>query len=1055
MKNYGAIFFIIYLSYSSQLFSVTLTWPDGDDGHILNPGAWGGSTYSDGDLLRINNGTIQLTSGNFLSSNTSSFQLGYSASTSGNFNLLGGNTHFEYYNIGQSGHGNFILTDGNVIVGDDFRIAHSSGGSGLATINGGQIISLDAIIVGNNANSTGANMVVNNGFLSMQDLFVGQNGGANMIINGGNFIIADDMRLSNNASSPTDFIMNDGNIQVLDVFISDGDDHVNFWFNGGVITVDGNLDLSKTTGSTSNTFIHGGNIAVTDQIRISDNDDSSSNVIMTNGTMSFTYLSLGDEGFASMNLSGGDLYGASDFYLGKNATESQGNLTMSGGNIDVNNFVDGKSNIGYLKMTGGNINARTNFTVGDSASGYGELLFNGGYINSNDLRIGQNGRGKFTFLSGTLTLTDDVLIANNDNSYGELNLYGGQLSIDDIHIGDESTGNLNVYDGTYTVDLMNVGNNDFSYGTLNMYGGNMNITDELRIANTGNAIGNLILSGGNIETSIAYLGDNSTGYAIFSGGNFTAGTFRLGNNSGSIGNAIIKSRGLINTVDFNIGQSIGSTGYLKFLNGEVNATDFNVANNGNVHVEMYGGNLNLSDDLRLGDGTNGQGTFHFYGGNLNIDDIQIAEGGSGYMTVHSGNINVDIINVGQSSGSANATLTVNAGNINSNTFRVSNNSNSSGNFILTGGNMVATTAYIGDSNYGTAQLSGGNFTANDIRLGGDSLAGGNLIIETTGLINTSNLYVGYGSGTSGNITMDGGEINSTNYFTIGHDGDGHLVMNGGTINAYNFELSNNASTQGNLDFNSGNILISGNLWIDQADSRLRIKGGANLEIGVLDIINNDMTWEHIITSTTGKYDKMGLAYMTNSSTMAEGDLKIGIEGGLMLSSSPSYYLQVGTSQAAADNYDSKPDMWDISLVDNVDGTKDAIVATLATGNKMANFDTGGTKEIGLSNSSTGWISIDNLDPTVQVSGLYVYLGVENADIQELIDGFNDLGYTAETASIGGHDIRIYIPASFYSAGTTYLTYDFRDVSTGQATARLNELQISTAPLRDGTLFKIK
>ena len=1055
MKNYGAIFFIIYLSYSSQLFSVTLTWPDGDDGHILTPGAWGGSTYSDGDLLRINNGTVQLTAGNYLSSNTTTFQLGYSASSSGNFNIFGGNIHFDFYNIGQSGFGNLILTDGNIIADNDFRVAQSSGGSGLATINGGQLISLDAIIVGNNAATTSANMVVNNGFLSMQDLFVGQNGGANMIINGGNFMIADDLRLSNNASSTTDFIMNDGNIQVLDVFISDGDDHVNFWFNGGFITVGEDFDISKTANSSSHIFINGGNIVVADEIRLSDNDNSTSNLIMTNGIISFDYFSLGDEGFATMELSGGHLYGTNEFNIAKNNTESQGNLIMSGGNIDVNNFLLGRRELGYMELTGGNITARNNITLGDSATAYGELLFNGGYINGIDLRIGQNGQGKLTFLSGTLTLTDDILIANNDDSYGELNLYGGQLTIDDIHIGDESAGNLNVYDGTYTADVINIGNNDLSNGTLNMIGGNINVTDELRIADEVDSTGNLIQSGGNIEISIAYLGDNSSGYAIFSGGNFTAGTFRLGNNSGSIGNAIIKSRGLINTIDFNIGQSIGSTGYLKFLNGEVNATDFNVANNGNVHVEMYGGNLNLSDDLRLGDGTNGQGTFHFYGGNLNIDDIQIGEGGSGYMTVHSGNINVDIINVGQSSGSANATLTVNAGNINSNTFRVSNNSNSSGNFILTGGNMVATTAYIGDSNYGTAQLSGGNFTANDIRLGGDSLAGGNLIIETTGLINTSNLYVGYGSGTSGNITMNGGEINSTNYFTIGHDGDGHLVMNGGTINAYNFELSNNASTQGNLDFNSGNILISGNLWIDQADSRLRIKGGANLEIGVLDIINNDMTWEHIITSTTGKYDKMGLAYMTNSSTMAEGDLKIGIEGGLMLSSSPSYYLQVGTSQAAADNYDSKPDMWDISLVDNVDGTKDAIVATLATGNKMANFDTGGTKEIGLSNSSTGWISIDNLDPTVQASGLYVYLGVENADIQELIDGFNDLGYTAETASIGGHDIRVFIPASFYSAGTTYLTYDFRNVSTGQATARLNELQISTAPLRNGSLFKIK
>jgi len=199
---------------------------------------------------------------------------------------------------------------------------------------------------------------------------------------------------------------------------------------------------------------------------------------------------------------------------------------------------------------------------------------------------------------------------------------------------------------------------------------------------------------------------------------------------------------------------------------------------------------------------------------------------------------------------------------------------------------------------------------------------------------------------------------------------------------------------------------------------------------------------------------MGSLYIENDACEAEGDLKIGIQNGLLLSGNNNFYLQVGASPAAADNYDSKPSMWDISLANDIDGTKDAIQASLS-GNKITNLDLNGTNEVNPIKSSTGWISIDNLDPSVQTGGFFIYLSVTDANVPDLITGFTANGYTATTSDVDGYDIKISVLASQFTAGTSYLIYDFRDITSESIEAKVNGIHISTVSLKSSTIFRLR
>jgi hypothetical protein len=513
-------------------------------------------------FLTVNGGNLKVANGDFL--------VGVGATPQSVFTLSSGTVEFgtagvytdgNDLDIGKNGNGRYVQTGGTLMHhADDFKIADSAGGTGVADVSGGNLWVADGFSISDNAGGTGTlnlsgNAVVvsgNSGGLGSPTgttaegyISVANNGGTgalNITDNAALYGAKLEYRGEPGASSTITVGGTGGKL------IISREQLVGFAGLGG----SNQNVIGEEPGATGQVIVKESGLLGVDNP--TDVDFSDGFTIGRNGGSGSLAVSGTNARFITPQRlllgSGGGI----DFAFGDQGfdTPGTGSLTIgAGGHVAVSELHVGTTGVGTVTQTGGSVSARN-----DSA-----LFAAAGFANG--------------------TKSEDVFIGSLPDSNGTYNHSGGSIDVgDDFIIGDWGTGEYNM-SGTAEVIRSGwtvVANQAGSTGTWNMSGGTFN--QEF----------------GDLE-----IGDEGTGTVNFTGGTINVSGYTAVGHRGGSGRLNISGTAILNTPDLKIlmGKELFTTqsGVLK-ISGDT--AQINVANSFTMDESFIGNENKIIADLTTG-----------------------------------------------------------------------------------------------------------------------------------------------------------------------------------------------------------------------------------------------------------------------------------------------------------------------------------------------------------------------------------------------------------------------------------------------------------------------
>lgn len=695
-----------------------------------------------------------------------------------------------------------------------------------------------------------------------------------------------------------------------------------------------------------------------------------------------------------------------------------GNLSDDQAVINNGNVILGAGNTIDLSSSGLAI-------VGSVSGSSGNVTMTSAYLNIANLYLGWSGTGNFSMMSGNIVAGSGIRLGEQATGVGYMEHTGGNVS------GPLSVG--------YRGD-----------GRYEMTNGYFSSSSHIYIGYLDGSSGNMIINSGNVDipSNYIFLGNHGTGNLIQYGGNVNLNRLQIANESDSYGVYNTYGGEVIATSVFVFGGQANATGKLNMIAGNVRTSNYlHLGSAGDGFVTLSGGNLQVGT-LSLASGGSGNGTVLQSGGNMrssvaylgnlgkgiyeisggnylttSTTHLGFASGSSGNM-VMSGSANVYVTSSFYLGNSGHGDLTVNGGDIRL-AYRTyaANSSGGSGNFLMTGGNYIADDySYFGQTGDTEMLLSGGNmsmartyvgFSGNaDFAINGGyfSVAGGAL-------------YIGYNATGIGNVMINSGIV-TTGGIEIGTSGNGRLEVGGGNLTATNINL------------------ISGN-------AAFRVIGpSANVVCTRYKNDNNNASFECVLSTNSGHFT----AITCTSVIDMHGHLKVGLDGGMLMSSSNTFDIMLGEGDQG-NSYASTPAMWDVNLITNAYGTQEALRVSLAAGNLLSSLDLNGTGNAVIASQSAGYVTLANIDTSSLPLGLAVLLDVQSGTVNTALQKMLEAGYQAEAFTKGDYDIRVIISPSDLSTGSGFFAWDFSDVSSGTAYSHLNNIRFEKPG--HGTVFRFE
>jgi len=390
-----------------------------------------------------------------------------------------------------------------------------------------------------------------------------------------------------------------------------------------------------------------------------------------------------------------------------------------------------------------------------------------------DLCIGDNGvggtdagTGRVEHTGGILSLGGFLTLGENLDDLGTYEISGGTLTVGGTTIVGQAGMGLMTVTGTATV----IASNDVVVG---------------------------MGSGSGAEDSGSTL--------TIAGGALHAGkSFEVGFNSGADGTVAL-SGGLLSVTDVvTVGSAASATGTIQVTGGVLNAggaatwEHFIVGSNGFGMVTISGlSTVNVANakDLVIGAvaGNNASNTVSVSGGELNVDDnveIGNASAAVGYLHVSGGAVNIaDALIIGNASGST-GTVTI------------------SGGVVTNGVNENITVGYGGD---GSLTVSGAGLLrttgTGDLRVGSQSGSTGAVTVAGGSLDVANQVYVGEGG--SGAMTVSSGDVTVGSELTVGVSSYGSLTIDSGAVTVQVFRAADNSGASGSVfNMNGGNLVVT-------------------------------------------------------------------------------------------------------------------------------------------------------------------------------------------------------------------------------------------------------
>ena len=602
----------------------------------------------------------------------------------------------------------------------------------------------------------------------------------------------------------------------------------NFVQSGGThaVSPNGILYLGYNTGSSGTYNLSGGSLSTANEtIGVS----GSGNFMQSGGThavSSALYLGndIGSSGMYSLN---GSSLSAANETVG---VAGSGSFTQSGGTNTISSALDLGSNSSgsgtYLLSGTGKLSRQYEYV---GASGTGNFIQSGGTNSSSELLIGSNsgssgsyslsgsghlsvmsmnsgefvglfgGTGSFTQSGGT-NATSNLYLGFYSSSSGTYGLSGaGQLSAPNEYVGSGPS--------TSALFQQTGGSNTTGYLSVSSGGRYLLSGGTLRIDSGGIASGGTIDGGGGkgtLTTAGSSILDfsqgslvNSQSMSVIVGPNslvITPSGFSTSTGFGSYSCA-----GLTHTVGTTLVVSAG-TGF----GGQGTITD-PVTCSGTI-TAASSGSINLNNGLTL----SGTGNVNLGAGGLTVNDASsMITGGSLSTAVHY--IGYSYSGTGGSTG----TFTQSGGNNSTGSFYLGYNPGDSGSYGLSGtGKLSGQLEYVGYFGTGNLTQSGGTNTAASLYLGNaGATASGTYTLSGSGLLSISNTggdyseYVGY-SGT-GSFTQSGG-TNSTSNLYLGYNSgsSGTYNLNHGALATYSISAGSGTAA---FNLGGGTLLTDGNL----------------------------------------------------------------------------------------------------------------------------------------------------------------------------------------------------------------------------------------------------
>jgi len=559
-------------------------------------------------------------------------------------------------------------------------------------------------------------------------------------------------------------------------------------------------------------------------------------------------------------------------------------------------------NGGQVENTYGYIGLGTNSTSAVTVDGPGSSWTNSGslYVGGNESSAGET--GSLTVSNGGQVNVADTLKVRPT---GTVELLGSEINTGSFIV--EPGGTFTHTAGTLTVDggTFDPGVGDYAIDgagnpTLELInGGNTSITGELHVGY--NAAGALtIRNGGQVASKGGSIGyhPGSSGTVTVDNGTWTNS---LGLDVGSSGSGVltISNGGQVETIHGYIGLSIGSTGAVTVDNGTW-------TNLGSLFVGYYGaGALTIRNGGQVASNhsyigayagstgavtVDGVGSSWTNSGSLGVGGRYNAAGGTGHLTVsHGGEVNVaDTLKVWPS-----GTVELLGSQINTGSFIVESGgtfTHTAGTLTVDGGTFdpgVVDYAIDGAGNPTLKLVNGANanLTA-DLKVA-DSRQG-TLILESGAIFSSARGWIGFGSGSTGTVTVDNGTWTNSGILSIGSNGIGALtIRNAGQV----------ANTHGRIGYNhgsTGTVSVDNATWTNSGFLCVGRNGSGELGIHNGGLVANSYGYIGLETGSAGTVTVDGVdSTWTNSGSLYVGGNKSSAGGTGSLTVSSDGTVDVG------------------------------------------------------------------------------------------------------------------------------------------------------------------
>jgi hypothetical protein len=459
---------------------------------------------------------------------------------------------------------------------------------------------------------------------------------------------------------------------------------------------------------------------------------------------------------------------------------STGTVAVAGGHLNLtgSGIYLGVYGRGTFSMTGGSVTAPS-VQLGSGAGSVGTLTMNGGSLSS----------AQYLVIGNQYTSPCSVTVSTNSSLYVT---NGSQTAYIDVEVNSS----LTINGGQALVDNLVLTNG----GAFNLLSGTFSYTKPFQVENGAS----VNVSGGTVQTLSNFVAGStlaSTGTVVVANGGIllvTNGVFGLGNNGATntgagIGTATVSNATLSATFGI-VGSTAGGLGTLTLQS--------NAVANFSSNLTIVSGSLGSTNSVTVASGasllaTNGS--------------VQVGPSGSAEMDV-SGLVSAGQVLVGGTPPFAKGFLHLMGGHVQSPLI-------SANQIVVDGGDLDGTggSIFVGLAHDASVTVNSGTGEAN-------------------------NLYVGFGSGTTGTFVQNGGKLTVSTAFTVG-DCDfaavGNCTLNSGSV-CYVTNASHTATLvvkNGTFVLNPGATLVVDNLDLTSSCGQFRKYPGSTLTINGSESLN--------------------------------------------------------------------------------------------------------------------------------------------------------------------------------------------------------------------------